>query len=302
MGVNKNRLKGFAFVILSVMIYSVQSVIARSVLIAGFSPMLLAALKLISGLITLSIFMIFLRKKLYFDKKDLSIWLIFAIVGGTLFAITLSNSFNLLGASQAVIYLYTAPAFTVIFAHFYLKEKITLNKLIAVILVLFGTVAVALGAGGSSFEFNIIGFLFGIASGVTYGVFSVICKKLSAKYDNWNLNFFYILIASLAVSPTLAFFDWPQLVSTNMNLLIWVFFYGAMIYGIGNFFFMKSMYYLEAGEVMIFANFEPVISVILASLILSEKLMPLQMVGFIFILIAIFLITKNDNKYVALEG
>ncbi|WP_088370388.1 EamA family transporter [endosymbiont 'TC1' of Trimyema compressum] len=45
--------------------------------------------------------------------------------------------------------MYTDPAFTVLIAHFYLKEKITRAKLIAVILVIVGTVSVAVGAVGS---------------------------------------------------------------------------------------------------------------------------------------------------------
>jgi drug/metabolite transporter, DME family len=299
----KTRLKGFVFVFLAVLIYSGQSVIARSVLIAGFSPMLLAALKLISGFITLSIMILVMRRKLHFDIKDLPAWLVLGIVGGAGFAITLSYSFSIQGASQGIIYLYTAPAFTVILSHFYLKEKITRNKLIAVLLVLIGTVAVALGSGGSSFEFSFIGLLFGLGSGLSYGFFSVIGKKLSAKYDSWNLNFFYILIGSVAVFPILGFFDWPSLINNNLNLLLWVFLYGAMIFGFGNYFFMKSMNYLEAGEIMIFANFEPVLSVIFASLILAEKLMPLQIVGFIFVLTAIFLIAKTDEvACIALEG
>ncbi len=297
---NKTHFKGFALVILATLIYSAQSVIARSVLIAGFSPLVLSAMKLVSGFVTLSIMIIVLRKKIHFEKKDLLKWLIFAIFGGTFFALTLSYSFNLLGASQGVIYMYTAPAFTVIIAHFYLKEKITRNKLIAVLLVLTGTVAV--GAQGSSFEFNFIGFLFGIGSGITYGIFSVMGKKLSATYDSWSMNFFYILFASLAISPVMFTFNWGQLLTTDLNLLLWVIFYGFMIYGLGNFFFLKSMNYLEAGEVMIFANTEPILAVILASIILAERLMPLQVVGFVFIVVAIFLIAKADTKYVSLEG
>jgi len=296
------RLKGFALVILSTVIYSAQSVIARSVLIAGFNPLVLSAMKLVSGFVTLSIIIVILKKKLHFDKKDLPKWLIFAIGGGTFFALTLSFSFNLLGASQGVIYMYTAPAFTVLIAHFYLKEKITRNKLIAVLLVLTGTVAVAVGAQGSSFEFNLIGFLFGIGSGITYGIFSVMGKKLSATYDSWNLNFFYILFASLAISPVMFTFNWGTLLTTELNLLLWVILYGFMIYGVGNFFFLKSMNYLEAGEVMIFANMEPLLAVILASLILAERLSPLQIAGFVSIIVAIFLIAKSDTTYISLEG
>ncbi len=301
METNRNRLKGFALVILATLIYSGQSIIARSVLIAGFSPLVLSAMKLISGFVTLSIMIIIFKKKLFFDKKDLSKWLIFAICGGTFFALTLSYSFNLLGASQGVIYLYTAPAFTVIIAYFYLKEKITRRKLIAVLLVLAGTVAVAVGAQGSSFEFNFIGFLFGIGSGITYGIFSVMGKKLSVTYDSWNLNFFYILFASLAISPVMFTFDWGTLLTTDLNLLLWVILYGFMIYGLGNFFFLKSMNYLEAGEVMIFSNMEPLLAVILASLILEERLSSLQVAGFVSILVAIFLIAKSDSNYIKLE-
>ncbi|MDD2370799.1 MAG: DMT family transporter [Firmicutes bacterium] len=298
----KTRLKGFALVILATLIYSAQSVIARSVLIAGISPLVLAAMKLVSGFLTLCIMIIVLRKKLHFDIKDLPKWLIFGIFGGSLFALTLSFSFNLLGASQAVIYMYTAPAFTVIIAHFYLKEKINRKKLIAVLLVLAGTVAVAVGAQGSSFDFNFIGFLFGIGSGITYGIFSVMGKKLSSTYDSWNMNFFYILIGSLAISPVMFTFNWGQLLTTNLNLLLWIILYGAMIFGFGNYFFLKSMNYLEAGEVMIFANTEPILGVIFASIILAERLMPLQIIGFGFILIAIFLIAKSDTTYISLEG
>lgn len=130
----------------------------------------------------------------------------------------------------------------------------------------------------------------------------MIGKKLSAKYDSWNLNFFYSYWIGNCF-PILGFFDWSYLINNNLNLLLWVFLYGAMIFGFGNYFFMKSMNYLEAGDIMIFANFEPVLSVIFTSLILAEKLMLLQIIGFIFILTAIFLIAKTDElTCIALEG
>ena len=302
MAINKNRFKGFAFVMLAAFVYGLQGVLARSVLVAGVAPIVMTGIKLLSGLVTVAILVIVLRKKLHFDKKDLPHWIVFGVVGGTLFALTLINSYNILGASQGVIYMYTAPAFTVLIAHFYLKEIITRAKLIAVILVIAGTVSVAVGAIGSSFSFNLVGFLFGISSGITYAVFSVMGKKLSRKYDSWSVNFFYILIATLAIAPAFPFFDWGILLGQDIKLLLLICLYGFLVYGVGNYFFMKSMNYLEAGEVMIFANTEPVIGLVLAAIILNERLMPLQIAGFIFILVAIFLIAKSDKSYVSLEG
>lgn len=302
MTMDKNRFKGFAFVLIATLVYGVQNIIARSVLIAGVAPMVMVGVKLLSGLVTVAILVVVLRRKLHFDKKDLPRWLIFGVVGGTLFAFTLINSYNILGASQGVIYMYTAPAFTVLIAHFYLKEKITKFKLIAVLLVLAGTVAVAAGAADSSFSFNLVGFLFGIGSGITYAVFSVMGKKLSRKYDSWSINFFYILIATVAIAPAFPFFDWGLLLGQDINLLLMICLYGFLVYGVGNYFFMKGMQHLEAGEVMVFANTEPVIGLVLAALVLNEHLAPLQIAGFVFILIAIFLIAKNDKSYVKFEG
>nr|WP_281178965.1 EamA family transporter [endosymbiont 'TC1' of Trimyema compressum] len=101
-------------------------------------------------------------------------------------------------------------------------------------------------------------------------------------------------MATLAIAPAFPFYDWGIILGQDMNLLL--------IYGVGNYFFMKSMKYLEAGEVMIFANTEPVIGLVLAAIVLNERLMPLQIAGFLFILVASFLIAKSDKSYVSLEG
>ncbi|AMP21144.1 hypothetical protein AZF37_08215 [endosymbiont 'TC1' of Trimyema compressum] len=100
MATNKNRLKGFAFVMIATFVYGLQSVLARSVLVAGVAPVIMTGIKLLAGLVTVTVIVIVLRRKLHFDKKDLPQWIVFGVVGGTLFALTLINSYNILGAQS----------------------------------------------------------------------------------------------------------------------------------------------------------------------------------------------------------
>ncbi|MCI0502515.1 MAG: DMT family transporter [Fusobacteria bacterium] len=297
-----NRLKGAIYILASTLVYAFQSVIARKVLISGISPIVLTGIKLVSGLAALGLMIILLKKKISFHKKDWKKWLIFGLFGGTFFAFFLSASYSMNGASQGVILLYTAPAFTILLARFYLKEKITPLKLGALALVIVGTILVSLGSLSGELKFTGLGLFFGLASGFSYGVFNVLGKKLSNDYNSWSINFFMVLIAVISILLVLPFFDWGYLLGEKLNFTLMICVYGFLIYGVGNFLFMKGMEHLEAGTVSVLANTEPLLAVLLAALILQERLMPLQIGGFIFIIIGIFMISISKTGYQELSG
>lgn len=291
---DKERLKGIAFVLSATVIYALQSLIVPTILKTGVSSMSLSGVKLVSGTISVFIVMVIMKKKFIFRKKDLGRWLVFGILGGTAFAVLLNASYGLSGASQTMIFLYTAPAFSVILARIYLKEKITLKKTIAVFLVVLGIVAVALGSEGGMYPLTPLGFLVGIGAGMAYGVFNILAKKMSATYDSFNVNFFYVLIAALVAIPLVPIGDWA--VTLTSPILPLMLLYGASIYGLGNLLFMKSYDYLEAGEAILFANMEPILAVSLATIFLGERLAPIQLVGFACVLGALFLISFSGKR------
>lgn len=300
---SSSRAKGVSLIFLSTLIYGFQSVLTRVVLTSGMPPVTLAAIKLVGGLITLSVMVIVTKQKLSFNKKDWKLWLVFGIVGGAFLAITLAASFALNGASQAIILLYTAPAFVIILAKVYLKEDITKIKVIALIAVLIGTILVAVGGMNGSIKVTAFGLFVGLASGFVYAIFTVLSKKLSYTYNSMSINFYMVLIAVIFMLPAFPTFDWGMIFGEHLNLTLVALFYGFMIYGAANFLFVQGMKYLDAGTVSVLANTEPILAIILSVLILKESLTPMQVVGVIAVLAGAFLVSKgNKDKFQELSG
>ena len=279
-----SKLKGILLILLSTFVYGFQSVLTRGVLIQGMPPLVLTGLKLIGGLVTISIIAIITRKKFVFHKKDLKTWIAIGIIGGALSSLFLAFSFSMNGASQGIILFYTAPAFAIFLAKVILKEEITKSKIAALILVLIGIILVSLGSLEGELKFTLVGLIIGLASGLCYAFFSVLGKKLRHTYDSLSINFFMVLIAFIVMLPTFPFYDWGTLLGDKIYLTLIIMLYGFLIFGVGNYFFMKGMKYLEAGTVSLLANTEPIIAIILSVLILKESLMPLQVLGVVAVL------------------
>ena len=297
-----SKLKGIVFVFSSTLVYGFQSVLTRLVLISGISPLVLTGLKLLGGLLTITVMMLVMKKKITFPREDLKTWIAFGLIGGTFFSFFLAASYSMNGASQGVILLYTAPAFTIILAKLFLKEEITKLKILALALVVIGTFCVSLGSLEGEMKFTVLGLFLGLASGLCYGIFNILGKKLSYKYDSLSINFFMVLIATISMLPVFPFYNWGSLLGDSLHLTLIVLLYGFLIFGVGNFFFMKGMQYLEAGTVSVLANTEPIIAIILSVLILQESLLPLQIVGVFAVLAGAFLVSIGNRGYQQISG
>lgn len=130
-------------------------------------------------------------------------------------------------------------------------------------------------------------------------VFNILGKKLSYKYDSLSINFFMVLIATISMLPVFHFYNWDYLLGYNLHLtlIVLLYVYGFLIFGVGNFFFMKDIKYLEVGIVSVLANTEPIIVIILSVLILHESLLPLQIFGVFAVLAGAFLVSIDNRGY-----
>lgn len=77
------------------------------------------------------------------------------------------------GVAMAVALLYTAPVFSLIFAHFLLGERLNRQSSLLALLAVAG---VALTMAGSGFTLN-IGVVIGLMSGVCYSMLGILGKK-----------------------------------------------------------------------------------------------------------------------------
>ena len=118
--------------------------------------------------------------------------------------------FSITNTSAAITLLCLAamPFFTALLAFLFLKEKISLNVWVS---ILIATIGIGIMAIGNTSETSLIGFVFGITSSVGFSVFSVSLRwrKETPKFTTTAFaGFFCVIFASIMIlSKDLVFFS-----------------------------------------------------------------------------------------------
>ena len=118
--------------------------------------------------------------------------------------------FSITNTSAAITLLCLAamPFFTALLAFLFLKEKISLNVWVS---ILIATIGIGIMAMGNNTETSLIGFVFGITSSVGFSVFSVSLRwrKETPKFTTTAFaGFFCVIFASIMIlSNDLVFFS-----------------------------------------------------------------------------------------------
>ena len=133
------------------------------------------------------------------------------LVGGSGLGVAMiSFMFSITNTSAAITLLCLAamPFFTALLAFLFLKEKISLNVWVSIIIASVGIVIMAIG---NTSETSLIGFVFGITSSVGFSVFSVSLRwrKETPKFTTTAFaGLFCVVFASIMIlSKDLVFFS-----------------------------------------------------------------------------------------------
>ena len=123
------------------------------------------------------------------------------VIGGSglgIAMITFIYSITNTSAAITLLCLAAMPFFTALLAFLFLKEKISLNVWISIVIATFGILIMAIGSGK---ENTLIGFIFGITSSIGFSVFSVTLRwrKETPKFTTVAFAGFFCFIFSAIV-------------------------------------------------------------------------------------------------------
>lgn len=194
----------------------------------------------------------------------------------------------------AVVFLYTAPAFTVLLSALLFKEKITLRKLAALIIIFSGCVCVSGILSGAPI-LSIGGILFAVASGVCYAGYSVFCRiLLNHGLRPFTVSFYTFLMAAVC---TPFFVDFPALVAKlTPSLLGWGAGMGFFCASIPCLLYTSGMQNIETGEAGMLVTSEPVVAALTGALFLGEPLTVASACGVLLIICGISVMNLRLKK------
>ncbi len=227
----------------------------------------------------------------YKIKDYLQIFLI-GILGTFLYNLFLYLGIDTLEASQAFIINYLWPIMTVLFACIVLKEKITIRKLIAIILSFIGVIIVTAKGDLLNIEKDsIIGGIYCVLAAVSYGLFSVLNKQKG--YNKYLSMMLYYLVSFIISLIYILFFKNELILGLNQLMgLVWI---GICTSAIA---FTSWALALEKGDTAKISNLAyitPFLSIIWTTLILREKFNIYSTLGLIVIVLGIFVQMKEKK-------
>ncbi len=103
--------------------------------------------------------------------------------------------------ATAVVLLYTAPIFVVILARVLYGERLTIRKIISLILAITGCILVVGLYQPGNLLVNGLGILFGLGAGFTYALYNIMGKQVATNYSPLTIVVYLMGLGALFLFP-----------------------------------------------------------------------------------------------------
>ena len=280
--------------IISAVIFWGTSFIATKVALKELSPETIISLRLIIASVFLFITAILLKKDFSINLKSHGFIFILALIAVFHLMIQVTG-LKYTTASNTGWIIGTAPIFMAILAAFFFREKIGLLKISGIIIAMFGLLLL-IGKGNIT-NVDLIknkGDLLVLASAFTWGVYSMVNKKISLSYSPlMTILYLFIMMAVIIIPFNLNAAIVNSVDHLSVNGWISILFLGLFCSGIAYVIWAYSLRELESAKVGAFLYFEPLVTVLAAWVLLSESITVLMILSGVIIIFGVILVNKE---------
>lgn len=261
-------------IILSMVIWGSLGLFVRNIPLSSID---IAFLRALIASIFLLIIKLFTKKRIEkISLKDLLL-LIFSGIIIALNWLLLFQSYKYTTIANATLIYYTAPIFVIILSPFVLKERITLKRLLSVLISLMGLALIISQNSSSVSSYNHpIGFLFGLSAAVLYASVVIINKKIK-NFSGVDRTVIQISVSALFLLPFILFKN--DIHINGINMLLTIIILGVLHTGIAYLLYFSSIEKVSAQKASLLSYIDPISAVLFGTLFLAEPLSTVQALG-----------------------
>lgn len=287
---------GNILIIVAGLFWGSMGIFVRHLNALGFSSIQVACLRLTTaGVIFALILLIKDRKGFRIKARDIPLFLALGLVSILFFTCCYFTAIRLMTMSTAAILLYTSPIWVMILAIIFLKEKITLQKILALILAFAGCILVS-GFGG---KVTLIGILVGLGSGLGYGLYSIFGTFALKKYSPYTVTCYTFLIAGLgsvfAANP-IDLFAKISAVENKPALIGFVLLTAVVTAVIPFLLYTLGLNMTTAGKAAVLATVEPAAATLFGFFVMKETVGPVAICGIFLVFAAIIVLSIKKKE------
>lgn len=184
----------------------------------------------------------------------------------------------------ATLCYYLAPVFVIIASPFVLKEKLTFKQIVCIGVALIGMIFVSgIFEKGGTENLQLKGIFFGIGAAIIYAVVILLNKHLK-KISSYTMTIMQLGIAAVVLAPYTLLTQNTGSLTFNFTTLILLGIIGIINTGITYTLYFSAIQELKAHTIAIFSYIDPIVAILLSTLILREKPDVFTVIGGIMIL------------------
>jgi len=279
---------GYFYILMAALLWGFLGPFGKMAFQEGVSPLEVAFWRAVLAWIFFALQALF-QGRAAVNPRDLPGLALFGFLCVTLFFGSYQVAVERGGAAMASVLLYTAPAWVFLLSRLFLKEKVNLKKMAALVLTLMGVFLISnnqqTGAMGAGAGFSAV--MFGLLSGFCYSLYYIFGKYFSEKYSA-SVLFLYILpFGAICLLPWFAFAEKSLTAWTALGAIALFSTFGAYH------FYYAGLKRVEAGRASIIATAEPVVAALTAWCWWGESFTMYGYLGSVLILAAVVLMIRS---------
>jgi drug/metabolite transporter (DMT)-like permease len=289
----KYKLSAYLKPLLATLFWGV-SFIATKTALRELTPVMIIVCRLLLGITFLSIIAIYTKKDFSIKIKQHAFILLLAAIAVFHLWIQVTG-LQYTSASNTGWIIGTAPIFIAIMGMFFFKEKINLKQLGGIIIAFTGLLLLISKGNITSVGFisNKGDFLV-LASAFTWGVYSMVNKKISLTYPPlMTILYLFIMMAVLILPVTANKETLIRLKHLSEIGWISILFLGIFCSGISYVLWAQSLKDMDSSKVGVFLYFEPFVTVFSAWIFLHENITLLMIISGIIIILGVIIVNRN---------
>ncbi|MGD6901872.1 DMT family transporter [Bacillus infantis] len=288
-----NRILSLWYALLAIAFWGVSFVSVKW-LVDYLAPGALVSMRFMIAAIFLGCLLIIFKGSFYIKKEHFAHVFILSVLGVFIHQMVQASAMLTLDASAAGWMISFTPVFTSLLSFLFLSEKLSLLKIVGMIIAITGVLAISAENSGGTLQFSPgLGYFLLLFSTFNWAVYSILSKKFALPYSSLAVTFWKSLIGCLATLPFLLRNRGYELLYTlPLDGWLHLLFLGIFVSALGYWYWGKALEVLEATQVSVMMYLEPLFTLLAAILILGEKIPLYSSIGGALIILGVSAVNK----------
>lgn len=230
------------------------------------------------------------------DKNDRNNMMLAGFLGITIYFFFENIGVKLTTASNASLIISLTPIMAIIMDVLIFKSRISSGRMLGIIVSVIGSYLVVTANGQIDFSSTAFrGNLLMLGAMLSWVFYTGMNKSLQGKYSGLFLTTYQTLWGTIFLLP-MSLLEYKHWHLFSLTALGNIFFLAVCCSALGYFLYLYALKKLDVTITTLYLNLVPIVAVISGYLILQETILPIQLLGGLFIIAGILMVNFLQGK------